>query len=172
MGEQLELDGFGAKGGSGTQGRGIIGLAPLDGPAVSSARNEETERNMGQPAKIARNHVGEPYVPRIRALVEEGRVREARALVKEALRESPSEPGVTGWSEVLAPAKILQTRSATDFDRSAEILWLEEHADEYRGQWVALLRNELLAHADTLEELTTKLETVPRDARALLHRIY
>lgn len=127
---------------------------------------------MGQPAKIARNHAAEPYVPRIQTLVEEGRIREARALVKEALRESPLEPGVLSWSEVLAPAKILPARSVVDFDRSAEILWLEEHADEYRGQWVALLRNELLAHAATLEELTTKLETVSRDARALLHRIY
>lgn len=127
---------------------------------------------MGQPAKIARNHAAEPYVPRIRALVEEGRVREARALVKEALRESPSEPGVTGWSEVLAPAKMMDRPSAPDFDRSAEIHWLEEHANKYRGQWVALLRNKLLAHADTLEELTAKLETIPHDARALLHRIH
>lgn len=132
----------------------------------------ETERNMGQPAKIARNHATEPYESRIRALVEEGRVREARVLVKEALRESPSEPGIRGWSEVLAPAKMISRPSTPDFDRSAEIHWLEEHANEYRGQWVALLHDELLAHADTLEELTAKLETIPRDARALLHRIY
>lgn len=128
---------------------------------------------MAQALKIARTDENEPYVPRIRALVEEGRVREARTLVMEALLLNPSEPGLRHWSEVLAPAKAWTAPPGTgmDFDRSAEIRWLEEHWQEYRGQWVALLHDELLAHG-TLDEVTAQLDAVDPGARALLHRIH
>jgi len=128
---------------------------------------------MGKALKIAPTDEGELYVSRIRALVEAGRVREARALVKEALLSNPLELGLQGWSEVLAPAKVRTAPPGTgmDFDRSAEIRWLEEHVDEYRGQWVALLGDELLAHG-TLDEVTAQLDAVDPKARALLHRIH
>ncbi len=126
---------------------------------------------MGRALKIARSDENEPFVPRIQALVGEERIREARALVKEALLNNPSEPGLQRWSEVLAPAKILGTRPASDFDRSAEIRWLEEHWQEYRGQWVALLHDQLLAHG-TLDEVTAQLNAADPGARALLHRIH
>jgi hypothetical protein len=126
---------------------------------------------MGKAFKIARTDESELYVPRIQALVNEERIREARALVKEALLHNPDEPGLRGWSEVLAPAKVLGTRPASDFDRSAELRWLDEHAEEYRGQWVALLGSELLAHG-TLDEVTAELKAIPPRARALLHRIH
>jgi hypothetical protein len=128
---------------------------------------------MVQALKIAPTDESQLYVSRIRALVEEGRVREARALVKEALLSNPSEPGLQNWSEVLAPAKVRTAPPGTgmDFDRSAEIRWLELHWEEYRGEWVALLHDELLAHG-TLDEVMAQLEAVDPKAQALLHRIH
>jgi hypothetical protein len=125
---------------------------------------------MGQPAKIARNHVGEPYVPRIRALLEAADLRGARHLLAEALENGSLEPELNRLEKLLAPPRF-ELRPASDFDRSAEIHWLKEHANEYRGRWVALLGPDLLAHAPTLDELMTKLDSIPREARALLHRI-
>jgi len=128
---------------------------------------------MAKAFKIARTDESELYVPRIQALVNEERIREARALVKEALLHNPLEPGLRAWSEVLAPAKPLPRTPGRgmDFDRSAEIRWLEEHVDEYRGQWVAVLGDELLAHG-TLDEVTAELKAKPPKARALLHYIH
>jgi hypothetical protein len=128
---------------------------------------------MAQPFKIARNHESTLYVPRIQALVNQERIREARALVKEGLLHNPSEPGLREWSEVQAPAKMLPSipRKGTDFDRSAEMRWLEEHVDEYRGQWVAVLGHELLAHG-TLDEVVDALKANPPKARPLLHHIH
>jgi hypothetical protein len=128
---------------------------------------------MGKAFKIAHTDESTLYVPRIRTLVEAGRIREARALVKEGLIANPSEPGLQHWSEVLAPAKVRTAPPGTgmDFDRSAEIRWLDEHWEEYRGQWVALLHHELLAHG-TLDEVTAQLDAVDPQARALLHRIH
>ena len=129
---------------------------------------------MAKALQIARRDESEPYVPRIEALVESNRVREARTMVQEALRINPSEPGLQHWSEVLAPAKIRRASpdEGRDFDRSAEIRWLEEHAEEHRGKWVALLGNKLLAHARTLEEVTAALDVVDPGKQALLHRIH
>ncbi|HYU34900.1 MAG TPA: DUF5678 domain-containing protein [Thermoanaerobaculia bacterium] len=128
---------------------------------------------MGRALKIAPSDENERYVPRIKALVEEERIREARELVKEALRSNPSEPGLQGWSEVLAPAKSWAAPPGTgrDFDRTPELRWLEAHWQEYRGQWVALLHDELLAHG-TLSEVMAQLREKPPEARPLLHRIH
>jgi Family of unknown function (DUF5678) len=128
---------------------------------------------MGKAFKIAPIHESELYVPRIQALVNEERIREARALAKEALLHDPSEPGLKQWSEVLAPARprTAPRSEGMDFDRSAEIRWLEAHVDEFRGQWVAVLGDELLAHG-TLDEVTAELKAKPPRARALLHRIH
>lgn len=129
----------------------------------------EIERNMGQPAKIARNHAAEAYVPRIQALIEEGRVHEARALAREALRENPAEPGLRYWSQVLAPARA-RVAKEVDIDRTADFHWLEAHADSYRDQWVAVLSGELVAHAPTLRELQVILDEKAPYAPVLLHR--
>ena len=130
----------------------------------------ETERNMGQPAKIVRNHAAEPYVPRIRALLETADLRGARRLLAEARESGSPEPELDRLEKLLAPPRF-ELRPASDFDRSAEIRWLEENASEFRGQWVALLGSDLLAHAQTFDELMTQLDSIPREARALLHRI-
>jgi hypothetical protein len=124
---------------------------------------------MGQPAKIARNHAAEPYVPRIQALVEEGRVREARALAQEALQENPSEPGLRHWSQVLSPARARVSKEV-DIDRTADFRWLEAHADSYPEQWVAVLDGDLVAHAPTLRELQSTLDEKAPHAPVLLHR--
>lgn len=123
---------------------------------------------MGQPAKIARNHAAEPYVPRIQALVEEGRVPEARALAREGLRENPAEPGLRHWSQVLAPARA-RVAKEVDIDRTADFHWLEAHADSYSEQWVAVLGGDLVAQAPTLRELQAILDEKAPHAPVLLH---
>ena len=130
----------------------------------------ETERNMGQPAKIARNHAAEPYVPRIRAFLESADLRGARRLLAEARESGSPEPDLERLEKLLAPPRF-ELRPASDFDRSTELRWLEGHANEYRGQWVALLGPDLLAHASTFDELMTRLGAIPREARALLYRV-
>ncbi|HYU34897.1 MAG TPA: DUF5678 domain-containing protein [Thermoanaerobaculia bacterium] len=126
---------------------------------------------MGKAFKIAPTDESTVYVPRIRALVESGRVHEARELVSEALYTNPSEPGLAQWSEVLSPAA---TRAVPELDvgRSADFRWLEAHADSYQDQWVAVLRGSLVAHASTLRELEAILDETASGAPVLLHRFH
>lgn len=95
------------------------------------------------------------YVDRIREHVERDEVGAARRLLAEALREGAD---VGNWAEILAPAKILGFGPPAETDLSAELGWFKQHAKEYRGEWVAVLGTELLAHARTYEELRAQLD--------------
>jgi len=132
---------------------------------------ERGGEDMGKDFKMAPTNESTPYVPRIRTLVEAGRVHSARQLVQEALRTNPLEPGLSCWRELLAPATV-RAVPELDVDRSADLRWLEAHGDSYPDQWVAVLEGSLVAHASTLRELEAILdETVP-GAPVLLHRFH
>jgi hypothetical protein len=125
---------------------------------------------MGKAFKIARSDETELYVPRIQRLLEVADLRGARKLLAEARERGSSESDLEQLARLLAPPRQ-ELRPASDFDRSAEIRWLEDHWEEYRNQWVALLHDELLAHG-TLDEVTANLEARPPKERPLLHRIH
>ena len=112
------------------------------------------------------------YRERIRELVEADQVKAARALLAEALERGDAGEDLSRWQKILGPAKTLEIDGELDVDRTPDFRWLDENEDAYRGQWVALLHGELLAHAKTLDEVLAALERTPRGARALLHRIY
>jgi hypothetical protein len=126
---------------------------------------------MGKALKIAPTDESTHYVPRIRALVEAGRVHDARELVQEALHTNPSEPGLSRWKELLSPATV-KAVPELDIDRSVDFRWLETHGDSYPDQWVAVLQGSLVAHASTLRELEAILDETAPDAPVLLHRFH
>ena len=101
----------------------------------------------------------ESYGERIRDLVERNRIAAARALVAEAEAKGAREEGLEKWREVLAPAKILGVGLIErESDRRREELWIERNAETYRGRWVALEGDTLLAHAATFTELAEKID--------------
>lgn len=124
---------------------------------------------MGKALQIARNDAGELFVPRIRRLLEErADIRGARQLLAKARAHGSTEPELNDLEVLLAPPRY-RSIPVRDTDRAAEICWLQEHAREYRGQWVALLGSELLAHAPDFRTLTTHLDSVDPDHSAILH---
>jgi uncharacterized protein DUF5678 len=129
------------------------------------------DEGMGKEFKIAPTDESAQYVPRIRALVEAGRVHKARELVQEALHTNPLESGLSRWKELLAPASV-KAVPELDVDRSADFRWLETHGDSYPEQWVAVFEGSLVAHAPTLRELETILDETAPGAPVLLHRFH
>jgi hypothetical protein len=124
---------------------------------------------MAKALQIARKDAGEPFVPRIRRLLEErADIRGARKLLAEAREYGSLEPELEELERLLTPPTYKLT-PAEGLDRSADIQWLREHAKEYRGQWVAVLQGQLLAHSSILREVTRRLDEVAPGAPALLH---
>jgi len=110
------------------------------------------------------------YGSRIQKLVEQDRVGGARQLVEEALRERPNDLDLLSWKEVLAPGRVFG-RKPVNFEGTAEQRWIAEEAGRYKGQWVAVLGNELLAHAPTLQELSTKLKQLSPPKLPVVHHV-
>jgi hypothetical protein len=108
-----------------------------------------------------------PYAPLLRSLVEEGRILEARSLLDFAGELIPRDSRIR---EILAPPRIRRI-AERGYDRSAEFHWLKTKAEPYRGQWVALLGEELVASAETLKDLIARLNEIAPARKPLIHRI-
>ncbi|MFL6192579.1 MAG: hypothetical protein ACJ75H_00300 [Thermoanaerobaculia bacterium] len=111
------------------------------------------------------------YAERIRELVEQERVPAARKLLAEALEHGEVDEDLAGWQRVLAPAQSRISNKERDFDRTPEILWIQQHGDRYHRQWVALLGSEWLAHSESLEAVVSELQKNRPARRPLLHYI-
>ena len=84
---------------------------------------------------------------RIRALVEDNRLREARAIAKG-----------TSWERLLAPAVVRPGSRATGRDDLVQnVQWIRENGARYRRRWVALKHGQLVEHAGSYKELMKAL---------------
>lgn len=111
-----------------------------------------------------------PYVALIRGMLDRDQVAAARALLSVALTELPSAPELLQTARVLAVPKSAR-RSVRDVERTTEYSWLTSHAAAYRGKWVAVVGNELIASAGSLKELLRSLKSSGRENQALIHRV-
>lgn len=135
------------------------------------SRKSTEPDEMPAPARIAQTEAPISYVARIREHVQREEVGAARRVLAEALRAGTDEPGLDHWAKVLAPAKVLGYSPASGTDRGREILWFEKHGNEYKRQWVAVLGDELLAHAAAYPELRAQLDRLKPAGRPLVHFI-
>jgi hypothetical protein len=124
---------------------------------------------MSRAARIPQSHVPQSYVDRIREHVEREEVGAARRVLTEALREGSDEPGLADWERLLAPGKVLGTSPPSESDFETDFRCLEGLARDYKGQWVAVFKGELLAHAKSYEELRAKLSQKAPQARPLVY---
>jgi hypothetical protein len=95
-----------------------------------------------------------PIVGLVRGLLEQDKVLAARKLLSlaSASEDAETRAEIARLRRVLAPPIVSRT-SVADRDRSREHAWLSRHASEYRGRWVAIDGDELIAHAASLKEL-------------------
>src|SRR5438128_4881586 len=80
-------------------------------------------------------------VARLQSLLTQGKVEEARCLVKELEARWPESDLIRHFARVLAPpvARVVAGRKAMTREQSRkESDWLREHADDYPGWWVIL----------------------------------
>lgn len=125
------------------------------GDAVAETESSEREQK-GAAARV----LPFPYARLVRAHVEKEHIAGARDLLQLGLQQPNPDPALFRWRRVLAPARV-RLSAEKGSDRSREIKWLHENAAKYRGLWVAVLGDQLLASASTIGELHAKLKEVP-----------
>lgn len=107
-----------------------------------------------------------PYAQAIRSLLEQGRIRQAQSLYEHA-KDLIHDPRL---HEALSPPRV-KVSSKRGPDRSAELRWLDSNSDRFRGRWVALLGENLLASAGTLKELLSHLKSLAPEGKPLVHHV-
>lgn len=106
----------------------------------------------------------------IRDLLRQEMISAAREVLAVLPQNLLEDPALQALRRALAPP-FVRTSSRLGVDRSREFAWLREHAREYRGQWVAINENGLVAAAPTLRELRERLRAYPLEQLPLLHRV-
>jgi len=143
---------------------------------LSTTRKKHTKHRpllhfIDHPSEIPGLQEAQTYAEKIRALVEADRVGGARALLAKALEKDDHGEDLSYWQEVLAPAKVIRVGGELEPDRTPEFEWLRAHGREYRGQWVALVENRLLAHSSNLDEVLSTVKGMETSRRPLLHHL-
>ena len=82
----------------------------------------------------------------------------ARNLATQGAGLYPDHLELQNMAHVLAPPRVVRDDLPPVPSLQADHAWLRTHADEYRGQWVALREGVLLAAAATVRELESCLE--------------
>jgi len=118
---------------------------------------------MAESMKVPYEETAEEYAARIRDLVESDRVTGARRLVTEAIERFPDHPELIPWQKALSRATVVRVGGPLDRDRTPEYRWLETQGPQYRGEWVAVLGDQLVAHSRDSREFRALLDKAHPD---------
>jgi hypothetical protein len=111
-----------------------------------------------------------PFLAAVRDLLGTERIWAAREMLSAAPAYVLSDPLIAPIRAILAPPTITRT-AERDGDRSQEYEWFREQGHRYRGHWVAVDRDRLVASARTLRELRQALRNLAPTRPPLLRRI-
>ncbi len=114
----------------------------------------------------------EEFAGKIRSLLDGQKLV---AAMREAARGAKLFPG-DSWlrqaDRVLNPRKVSVVPARDQhLDRRKEYEWLRRHRDEYRGKWVALMEDELIASSESFDEVLREVRARRLAAHPLVHRV-
>lgn len=81
----------------------------------------------------------------------------ARDLAMEGAKRYPDYAELQKAAHILAPPRVISSTLPRDPSAKRDMAWLKQHWDEYRGKWVAVRNGELLAAADSLDEIVERV---------------
>lgn len=111
----------------------------------------------------------EHLVERIRSLLEAQELLAAQREASRAAEEHPEHPWLQQANRVLNPSRVT-TAPASGADRRREFEWLRRNRETYRGQWVALLGDELIAADRDFDVVLHQVRANAPNANPLVHR--
>lgn len=99
------------------------------------------------------------FVRGVRLALSAGAHLLARNLAIEGARLYPGHVELRKMTRILAPARVVNADVLPTPSVGANQAWLRDHADEYKGQWVALREGTLLAAGATARGVWNRLES-------------
>ena len=155
-----------------TNHRAFLGIATKLGtnPAAAAyAFVEDRTSITPQPGQTPLGHISSPRFPtpdahpfllieRVKKLLGQQKIRDARRALEIGSSRYPEDRQIASLLRAISPGRVSPTGWAST-GRQLEITWIKQHGQEYRGKWIALDGDRLIALADTLNELLAKLDT-------------
>jgi len=118
----------------------------------------------------AQNPTPETFIEEIRRIMNSGTLRGAREVAEQGLALFPDHPKLQHLHHWLRPPEVRSVPGPNYWDPTPSYEWLKKNAHAYRGKWVGLHNGELVAAADTMEEVLQAFGD--RDPRgSLVHHI-
>lgn len=92
------------------------------------------------------------FIQEIRTALQDGDIKTAQQLSLTAATHYPENREIKKLVYLVAPPMVVLGNPSPE-QRRAYRAWLQENHLKYRGQWVALSENKLIAHAGSSDEL-------------------
>jgi len=83
----------------------------------------------------------------------------ARDIATEGFRHHPEDPELNRYVQILTSTRRVGTQQMALIGSRSNMEWLNEHAGEYSGQWLALRDGQLLGSSKSLEELVREVSS-------------
>ena len=109
-------------------------------------------------------------VAAIRDLIQSEHIATARKLMEMIPVTTTEEAALVKLRRALAPPSV-RPSARKDMTRTQAYAWLRQNASQYKGQWVAVNEQGLIAAAPTLKQLCEQLAVLPLNQAPLLHKL-
>ena len=110
-------------------------------------------------------------IERAKQFLSQQRIRDARRTLELGAIRYPGDGQIASLLRAISPGRV----SATDRDatnRERETAWIRQHGHKYRGQWIALNGDRLIAFAGTLKDLLADIDAIDeRDQPPLIQQL-
>ena len=114
----------------------------------------------------------EELIETIGQLLDEEKLVAAQRAAARAVELFKDHPWIRRANKVLNPSRVcVEPRPQPDRNRKKEIDWLHHNSDQFRGRWVALLEDRLVASANSFEDLLAALTDGDLESHPLIHHI-
>jgi hypothetical protein len=111
----------------------------------------------------------ESDLERLRSMVEQSDVEDARAFVKELEARWPDSEPVRRWARVLAPPVARRRPGRTGRSYAREDAWIRDHGGKYPGCWLAVHGDRLIAADPDFAEVLAAVRRTTGSGDALFH---
>ncbi len=132
---------------------------------VSTQAGPATMTTFGESPQTA-----EDFVHTIEILLDEEQFAAAQRMAARAADSFADHPWLAKAHRVLNPKRVT-SHPARGSDRKKEFDWLRRNSGAYRGKWVALLGDQLIASSDAAGDVLREIRARNLEARPLVHRV-
>lgn len=144
-----------------------------DAMGAQHARIEKEPVQVSVEKASAEPSTPEEFLAAVHALLDHASPTRAQRVAAEGHARFPDHPELERLCRLLTlpPARMVPNNGRKRRDSQKIFHWLDENEIHYRGQWILVNEDGLLAAAPSLAELLKRVEELDQDDNSLIHHV-